>query len=223
MVAEFLGTALLVGIGTGAIVGGARLGGIAQAWLAVAWFAAVTIPIVLFVSVSGAHLNPAVTLSLAVSRRIPPREVAPYVVAQVGGAFLGSLAVLLTLGDYAHLGATVPAGGAVIEAFVGEAIFTAGLIAVVFYLSDAGEGRGHWRLLLPGAVVAVSTYVIGPVSGSSLNPARSIAPAVLSSTYTALAGYILVPLLAGSLVALLWRPRSVDALDRGIGRESARQ
>lgn len=219
-VAEALGTALLVGIGTGAIVAGARAGGIPQGLLAVLWFVAVTVPIVLFVNWSGAHLNPAVTLALAVTRRIDPVESLGYIPAQLVGAFAGSATVLLLLGNYAHLGATVPASGMLLPAMVGEAFFTALLVGTVFFLADYGLGRWRWRLLLPGIVVGISTYVIGPVSGSSLNPARSIAPAVLSGVYTDLGFYVLIALLAALAVSLVWTPRSVDLLDRGPGRES---
>jgi aquaporin Z len=220
-IAEALGTALLVGIGTGAIVAGARVGGISQALLAFCWFLAVTIPVVLFVTWSGAHLNPAVTLSLTLTRRIDPRESIGYIPSQLLGAFAGSSAVLLFLGNYANLGATVPTQGEFVWAMMGEAFFTAVLVGAVFYLADFGLGRGRWRLLLPGIVVGISTYVIGPVSGSSLNPARSIAPAVLSGVYTDLGFYILITLFAAAAVAAVWKPRSVDLLDRGPGRASA--
>jgi glycerol uptake facilitator-like aquaporin len=216
--AEAAGTAILVGVGTASIVGGARLGGFAQWELAVAWFFAVLIPIVLFVRVSGAHLNPVVTLSLAASGRIAWKEVPTYATAQFLGAFVGSGLVLLTLGSLAHLGATIPAQGNALPAFLAEMVFTGALIASVFVLADRGEGPGRWRLLLPPTVVAISTYLIGPWSGSSLNPARTIAPAVLSATYTDLWVYLTAVPLAALLVALVWRPRSVDRLDRGPGR-----
>ncbi len=216
--AEATGTAILVGFGTASIVGGVRLGGIPQWELAVAWFLAVLVPIALFVRISGAHLNPVVTLALAASGRIAWKEVPVYVVAQVAGALVASTFVLLTLGDFAHLGATVPAQGNVDRAFLGEMVFTAALIIAVFVLSDRGEGPGRWRLLLPPTVVALSTYLIGPWSGSSLNPARTIAPAILSATYTDLWVYLTAVPLGALVVAALWRPRSVDRLDRGPGR-----
>jgi len=216
--AEAAGTALLVGIGTGTVVGAARLGGIPQWAMAGAWFLAVLIPIVLFIEVSGAHLNPIVTLGLATSGRIDWGEVPPYLVGQFAGAFLGSGVVLLTLGDHADLGSTVPAGGDVIRAFPAELAFTAALVAAVFVLADFGEGRGRWRLLLPPAAVGFSTYLIGPWTGSSLNPARTLAPAVLSGTYTDLWLYLIAVPLGALLVAALWRPKAVDRLDRGPGR-----
>ena len=136
--------------------------------LGVAWFLAVLIPILLFIGVSGAHLNPAVTLALAASRRIAWREVPPYVVGQLAGAFLGSAVVLETLGDSARLGATVPHHIGAAATFVLEFAFTALLVASVFVLADQGEGGYRWRLLLPPGVVGVSTFLIGPFTGSSL-------------------------------------------------------
>jgi MIP family channel proteins len=205
LAAEAAGTALLVAIGTGAIVAGSRVGGIPQWELAVAWFVAVSTPVFLFSSISGAHLNPVVTVALFLANRFPWRQVAPHVVAQVAGAFAGSAVVLLTFGDVAHLGATVPQGGAVARALVSEFAFTLALVLTVFVLVEFGVGLLRWRLLLPGAVVAVSTYWIGPWTGSSLNPARSLAPAVLSGTYTDLWVYLVAPPLAAVVAGIAFR------------------
>jgi glycerol uptake facilitator-like aquaporin len=218
--AEGAGTALLVGIGTGAIVLFGRIGGAPPGGLAVAWFFAVCLPVGLFVRISGAHLNPAVSLGLAVSGRVAWAEVPVYLLGQFTGAFLGTTVVAISLGAGAHLGSTVPSTGAV-PAFVGEAGFTAALVSAVFYLADRGEGSRRWRLTLPPFVVGVSTYVIGPLTGSSLNPARTIAPAVLSGTYTDLWIYLTAVPLGALAVGLLWRPRAVDRLDRGPGRPSS--
>lgn len=217
VLAEAAGTALLVGIGTGAIVLSAREGGVPQWELALAWFFAVLLPIVLFVETSGAHLNPAVTLGLAVSGRIAWREVPEYALGQFAGAFLGSAAVALLVGRGAHLGSTIPSTS-LAAAFGGEAVFTAALLAAVFFLADRGEGDHRWRLTLPPLVVGVSTYVIGPLTGSSLNPARTVAPAVLSGTFTDLWVYLAAVPLGALLAGLAWRPSSVDRLDRGPGR-----
>jgi MIP family channel proteins len=221
--AEFVGTALLVGIGTGAIVAVASRGGIPLWQMALVWVGAVLVPVVLVVRVSGAHLNPAVTLALAVSGRIAWRELPPYVVSQCAGAFLGSVVVSVAIGRSAELGATVPHTTNLPLVFAGEWGFTALLIATVFVLSDRGEGSGRWRLLLPPLAVGSSTFVIGPISGSSLNPARSLAPAVLSGTYTDLWVYLVATVAAAIVVALLWKPRSVDRLDRGPGRPAVTQ
>jgi len=216
--AEVAGTALLVGIGTGTIVAAGDAGGIPQWAMAVAWFLAVLIPVALFLRVSGAHLNPAVTLALAGSGRISWREAASYWASQFLGAFLASGVVLLSLGGGSHLGATLPSHGYVTWAFVSEAVFTALLVGAVYVLADQGEGAGRWRIVLPPAAVGLSTYVIGPWTGSSLNPARSVAPAVLSGTYVDLWVYLTAVPLAAVVMAALWRPRSVDLKDRGSGR-----
>ncbi|MGA8710966.1 MAG: MIP/aquaporin family protein [Thermoplasmata archaeon] len=215
--AELAGTALLVGIGTGAIVLSVRAGGVPQWQLALAWFFAVLVPIVLFVGISGAHLNPAVTLGLAASGRIAWGEVPEYILGQFAGAFVGSAAVAVSIGTQAHLGSTLPSTST-LTVFVGEAAFTAALIASVFLLADRGEGHFGWRLTLPPLVVGVSTFVIGPLSGSSLNPARTIAPAVLSGSFADLWVYLVAVPLGAIAVALAWRPRSVDRRDRGPGR-----
>lgn len=213
-VAEFVGTGLLVGIGTGAIVGGSRLGGLPILSLAVAWFLAVWLPMALFLRISGAHLNPAVTFALAGSGRFPWRLAPGFWIAQCSGALAGSAIVLGWLGDGHHLGATVPTGVPLPLAAAGEAAFTALLVATVFYLSDLGEGRARWRTYLPPIAVGLSTYVIGPWTGSSLNPARTLAPALLSQTYTDLALYLLVVPAAAGLVALAWAAPTGSWVDR---------
>ncbi|MFZ0891353.1 MAG: MIP/aquaporin family protein [Thermoplasmata archaeon] len=218
--AELGGTALLVGIGTGAIVAAARFGGVPQGVMALAWFAAVLLPIWLFIRVSGAHLNPVVTVALALSGRIALREAPAYWVGQFTGAFVGSLTVWGLLGNAAHLGATTPSIPSLVGVFLSEAAFTALLVATVFCLSDFGEGGGRWRLLLPPLAVGLATWLIGPWTGSSLNLARSLAPAVLSSTYSDLWVYFVANIAGGLVVALFWRPRTVDRLDRGPGRPS---
>ena len=215
--AESVGTALLVAVGTGTIVLSARAGGVPQWELAVAWFFAVLVPIVLFVGISGAHLNPAVSLGLAASGRISWAEVPEYVLGQFLGAFVGSAFVAIMFGTEAHLGSTLPSTN-LLTVFGGEAAFTAALVAAVFVLSDRGEGRFRWRLGLPPLVVAVSTYVIGPLTGSSLNPARTIAPALLSGTFADLWVYLVAVPFGAIVVGLAWRPRSVDRKDRGPGR-----
>ncbi|MGI0071922.1 MAG: MIP/aquaporin family protein [Thermoplasmata archaeon] len=219
--AEAAGTAVLVGVGTGAVGAATKFGGVAQAWMATAGFLAVLIPILLFVEVSGAHLNPAVTLALAASGRIAWAEVPSYWLGQLSGAFVGSACVLALLGDVGYRGATVPTNGQLGLAFGGEAVFTASLVSAVFLLADQGVGRLRWRLLLPPLAVGVATYLIGPLTGSSLNPARTIAPAVFSGTFTDLWVYLVALPLGALVVALLWRPRSVDRADRGPGRTDA--
>lgn len=206
--AEAVGTAILVGLGTGSNVAAARAGGEPQWLLAIAWSGAVTIPVFLFLRISGAHLNPVVTASLALSGRIEWFDVPAYILAQFGGAFLGSASVLVTLGKIDNLGATIPTGGDTTVAFVMELGFTALLVVGVFVLTDHGEGRWRWRSLLPGTIVGLATLVIGPWTGSSLNPARTVAPAVLADAYGNLWVYLLAIPLGAAIVGVLWRSKT---------------
>lgn len=194
-------------VGTGAIVAGANSGGVPQAELALAWFAAVAIPVVILARISGAHINPAVSLALVVARRLHPRELAPYVSAQVGGAFVGSALVGLLVGRSAHWGATIPRNGDVILVAPLEFGFTAALVLTVLYLTTDGKAPSHLELLLPAAVVGLSTFFIGPWTGSSLNPARTIAPAVFSGDYFGIWVYLVVIPVAAVFTATVatWR------------------
>ena len=213
--AELVGTALLVGIGCGSIVEGSNAGGVSQWVLAVTWFLAVLIPVLAFARISGAHLNPAVTLMLAGSRRFPVREAPPYIASQVVGAFVGVAVVLLLFGGAAHLGATLPRGDDLPRTFVYELGFTVALLLSVVYLSWPRKVVKTWELFLPAIVVGFSTYLIGPWTGSSLNPARSLAPAVLSGDYLGIWVYLAAALLAcATIAAFVWflEPRHTSAV-----------
>lgn len=158
-------------------------------------------------TVSGAHLNPSITLGLAARGRIAWTEVPGYALAQLLGAFAGVSLVALALGTEGHLGSTLPSVDLVVVGIL-EAAFTAALMGSVFLLADHGLGRFRWRILLPPSVVGLSTFLTGPLTGSSLNPARSIAPAALSGSYAGLE-VDLVSVPAGALlISLLLRPRS---------------
>ena len=191
LAAEATGTGMLVALATGAVVAGANAGGAPLWMLAVAAFVAISLPVVLFISTSGAHINPAVTLALWAAGRFPGSRVLPYMAAQTLGALAGSAAVLWALGGALHLGATVPTDGDWAVAMAGEFGFAVLLVLSVLLLARFGPGPAKLGLLAPGAVVGLAAYVIGPLSGCSLNPARSIAPALLSGTFTDLWVYLL--------------------------------
>ncbi len=211
LLAEAVGTALLVGIGTGAVVAGASVGGTPIALLALAWFAAVALPIAALGDVSGAHLNPAVTLGLVASRRFPPREAAPYAAAQLAGAFAASLTVLATLGNSADLGATIPYRGRDGAALGLELAFTFALVGSVLWLTDPERRPHRAERLLPAAVVGVATYLIGPWTGCSLNPARTLAPALLSGAVGPLWVYLVSAPAAALLASAVVRPGAVPS------------
>lgn len=180
--------------------------------LALAWFAAVALPILLIARVSGAHLNPAVSLAAAGAGQLPSGELLPYVASQFVGALVGSGAVWVVLGPGAHLGATVPAGGAVGLVPPLEGAFTAALILSALVLGSARGVVPAWASVLPAVVVGLATFLIGPWTGSSLNPARSIAPAVLSGDYLGLWAYLVVQTAAALAMGWLWRHRASASL-----------
>lgn len=203
--AELAGTAILVGAGTGSIVSGAAVGGWPQWLLALSWFGAVALPIQAFAYVSGAHLNPAVTLGLVGARRFPPGEAPWFLVAQVAGGFLGSLAVLVLLGPQDHLGATLPGPAGPVWVFPLEFTGAFALVGSVLHLTGLGRAPRRTELLLPAGVVGLATFLIGPWTGCSLNPVRSLAPAVLSGDVTWLWLYF-VATAAGTFAAVaVWR------------------
>jgi len=198
---EFLGTFALVFAGTGAIViNSATNGAITHAGIALTFGLIVLAMIYTFGDVSGAHLNPAVTTAFAVARRFPWREVPPYIVAQIVGAFVASgLLRLLFPGD-TKLGATMPAG-TVGQSFILELVLTFLLMLVVLSVSTGAKKKGITAGIAVGAVIALEAMFAGPICGASMNPARSIAPAVVSGNLQHLWIYIVATML-GALLAV---------------------
>ena len=215
--AEAAGTALLVAIGTGTIVAGERADYLPASLLAIGWFLAVFVPVVLFARTSGAHLNPAVTTALTASRRLPWSSWPLYVSGQVVGAFVGSLVVLGVLGHGVRIGANLPAPGYLLAAIPVETLGTALLVVTVFLIADRGEGARRWRLLLPALVVGAITFGAGLLTSVSLNPARSLAPAVLSGTVGILWLYVIAPTAGALLVGALWRASPATSAPAATG------
>lgn len=178
--AEFLGTFIMVFAGTGAIVINGLSGGvIGHAGIALTFGLVVLAMIYTFGDISGAHLNPAVTVAFAAARRFPWKEVPLYLGAQLAGAFAASGLLKFLLPGPGTLGATLPAGSAS-QSFVLEVVLTAILMLVILSVSTGSKEKGITAGIAIGAVVGLEAMFAGPISGASMNPARSLAPALVS-------------------------------------------
>lgn len=205
---EFLGTFALVFAGTGAIVIDAASGGaISHVGVALTFGLVVMAMISTFGDVSGAHFNPAVSIAFCAAGRLPARELAPYIAAQCAGAFAASLLLRLLFPESTTLGATLPAGlgsaGANLagQSFVLEAVLAAILMLVILAVSSGSKEKGITAGIAIGATVALEAMFAGPISGASMNPARSLAPAVVSGQTKDLWVYLAAPV-AGALLAV---------------------
>lgn len=201
LLSEFLGTYALVFAGTGAIViDGVSGGAITHAGVALTFGLVVMAMISTFGDVSGAHFNPAVSVAFFAARRLPGRDLAPYIAAQCAGAFAASLTLRGLFPDSATLGATLPAGSAG-QSFVLELILTAILMLVILSVSSGSKEKGITAGIAIGSTVALEAMFAGPISGASMNPARSLAPAVVSGQTAHLWVYLAAPV-AGALLAV---------------------
>lgn len=190
--AEALGTYVLVFAGCGAIVVDQLSGGrVTHVGIGLSFGLAVGVMIAGLSHISGAHFNPAVTLALAVGRHFPVKLVLPYWAAQISGAVLAALTLGVLFGTGTGLGRTLPAGSA-LQAFGLEIILTALLVFVIASVAQSA-------LAAPaiGGAVALGALFAGPVSGASMNPARSLAPALVSGQLDHLWVYLTAPFLGG--------------------------
>jgi aquaporin NIP len=201
VIAEMIGTFALVFAGTGAIViNDVTNGSITHPGIALTFGMIVAAMIYTFGDVSGAHLNPAVTTAFAVAGRFPWKEVPSYMGAQVAGAFLASLLLRGLFPEHLTLGATLPVGSAM-RSGVLELVLSMLLMIVILSVSTGAKEKGITAGIAIGSVIALEAMFAGPISGASMNPARSLAPAIVSGQFQHLWIYILAPVL-GTLLAV---------------------
>ena len=207
LAAEFIGTFCIVFAGTGAIVSNERTGLVTHVGVALCFGLVVMTMIYALGEISGAHFNPAVTLGFWAARRLEARWILPYSAAQVGGALVASLALRLMFPMQRGLGATLPSTG-VGAAFVLEIILTWILMLVILRVSQGAKEKGITAAIAIGGVVAFEALFAGPLSGASMNPARSLAPALIGGQLDSLWVYLTAPFL-GALAAAatewVWR------------------
>ena len=200
LAAEFVGTFMLMSsvLGAAFYSFGAPAG--AAGILGVAFSIGFTVMALAFSigHISGGHFNPAVTLGFCLARRFPLRQVVPYILSQCIGALLASALLRLLFPTHANLGATVPAGPA-LQSFVLEIVLTLVLMFVILSVSTGAKEKGLMAVVAVGSVIGLEALFAGPISGASMNPARSLAPALVSGNLASLWVYLAAPVLGAGL------------------------
>ncbi|HJQ65296.1 MAG TPA: MIP family channel protein [Gemmatimonadales bacterium] len=184
LLAEVLGTFFLVLIGAGAIVvDGYSRGAVGHTGIALAFAFVVTAMVYALGHLSGAHINPAVTIAFWFARRFPRRDVIPYISAQLLGAVAASWVLRSAVGPVAHLGATLPSiqAGA---AFAIEALLSFALMFVIMAVATDDRVADGFAGIAVGLTVGFCALTGGPLTGASMNPARSFGPALVGAVWT---------------------------------------
>jgi glycerol uptake facilitator-like aquaporin len=190
--AECIGTYALVTAGCGAIMVNAQSGALTHVGVALTFGLVIMVMIAATGHISGAHFNPAVTVAFALTRHFPWREVA------------ASLTLLGLFGNVAHLGATLPSGTPW-QAFGLEVVLTAFLMFVIISVATDTQAVGQLAAIAIGGTVALDALFGGPISGASMNPARSLAPALVGGVWLHQWLYIIAPVIGASLGALIYQ------------------
>ncbi|MCC6659556.1 MAG: aquaporin [Phycisphaerales bacterium] len=203
LAAEGLGTFALVFAGTGAIVIDAATGGaVGHVGIALTFGLVVLAMIYAVGDVSGAHINPAVSLGFVVSGRMAPARAAGYILAQCAGAILATLLLLALFPAAPTLGQTHPAGPAW-QSCILEGVLTFFLMYVILAVSTGSKEKGLMAGVAVGATIGLEALFAGPITGASMNPARSLAPALVTGDFAHLWLYVLGPVAGAALASPL--------------------
>jgi len=198
-VAELIGTFIMVFCGTGAMVINEQTGGaVTHVGVAITWGLVVMSLIYALGEVSGAHMNPSVSIAFTLAGRFEIKQLLPYIISQLLGACLASLTLKLLFPAEVTLGATLPTGSAM-QSFVLEGLLTFFLMLVILNVAHGSKEQGLFAGIAIGAVVGLEAMFAGPVCGASMNPARSIAPALVSGHLQNLWLYIVAPVLGAGI------------------------
>lgn len=202
--AELFGTYALVAAGCGAIVVNSQTSALGHVGIALTFGLVVVVMVAATGHLSGAHLNPAVTVAFALTRHFPWREAPAYIAGQVVGAVAGSLTLLLLFGPVANLGTTLPSG-TVWQSLLLEVLLTAALMFVITAVATDTRAVGELAALAIGFTVAANALWGGPISGASMNPARSLGPALVAGLWQDQWLYLVGPVSGAILGAVVYQ------------------
>jgi aquaporin Z len=225
--AEAWGTFLLVVVAAGAIVVDAKIGGKISFGMKVAAPGMMIMTVIYFMgAVSGAHVNPAVTLAFALRRNFPWRRVPGYLIAQLLGGIGAALFLKLVLGELGKLGATTPDPSVSnLQAFAIEVLLTAGLVNTILGTASGARNIGTNGAIAIGGYIALAGFWAGPISGASMNPVRSLAPDLvrgdLATTWIYVAGPLLGAIIAVGFEWILKGPPTAAGTLAAQGEDSA--
>ena len=209
-ISEFIGTFILVFAGCGAIVVESLTGALGHVGIALTFGFVVTALIYTFGHISGAHFNPVVTISFALMKEFDRSKVLPYIISQLSGAILACLFLMLlfleeakSIKELAYYGATLPRGSWY-QSFGFEFILTFILMLVIYGSAVHGKAIKSFAGIAIGFTVGLEAMFAGPISGASMNPARSIAPAIVSGNFESLWIYIIATTLGAILAGIVY-------------------
>jgi MIP family channel proteins len=203
--AEGIAAFILVFAGCGAIVTDSTRGGLGVVGIALVFGLVIMAMVYATGHLSGAHINPAVTIAFAVTRHLPPREALAYIAAQSMGAIAGALALLAVwTSKPASLGATMPTVGAG-SALVYEAVMTAVLMFVIMAVATDTRAVGAGAAIAIGGTIGLDALFGGPITGASMNPARSLGPALVAGHWRDLWIYLIGPVVGATLGGLAYQ------------------
>lgn len=207
-IAEGIGTFCLVFCGTGAVIVNQQTHGLlGQSGVSAAFGLIVIAMIYAFGKTSGAHINPAVSIGFAIAGLFPKKQLMPYILAQCAGAIIASAILKLLFPANVELGGTIPSGS-IWQSFILEIILTFILMLVILKTATGSKESSTIAGIAIGAVVFVEALFAGPISGASMNPARSIGPAIISGHLSTLWVYLTSPILGSAVVSVIVRKES---------------
>jgi MIP family channel proteins len=204
LAAELVGTFTLVFAGCGAVMVDAKTHALGHVGVALSFGLVIMVMIYAVGHISGAHFNAAVTFAFALGRHFPWSRAAGYWCAQLTGALAAAGLLRASLGDVAHVGATLPAGSQG-QSFLWELVLSFFLMFVIMAVATDTRAVGEAAAIAIGGTIGLDAMFGGPISGASMNPMRSLGPALVSGDLHALWLYILAPILGASIGALAYR------------------